>query len=84
MTAFSRDALQHDSRLPRLYSQSSGLADFFMHYEGDRYRQPLIDYLIAVYSGRATPDTLANLTSARYEQLDEQYREFMKELAGGR
>ncbi len=83
MTALGRDALQHDSRLPRLYSQSSGLTNFLMHYRGGRYRQPLVDYLVAVYTGQAMPDTLAKLTGSRYEQLDEQYRQYMKELAGG-
>jgi hypothetical protein len=83
MTSYSRDAIQHDPRLPKLYSEASGLANFLIHYRGDHYRQPLIDYLIAVYSGRAEPDTLAKLTGASYEQLDRQYREYMKEVANG-
>ncbi|HEY2146434.1 MAG TPA: hypothetical protein VGH32_00760, partial [Pirellulales bacterium] len=81
MISFSRDDLQHDPRLPKLYSESSGLADFLMHYRGDKYRQPLIDYLLAVYAGRADANTLAKLTGASYEQLDQQYREYMKGLA---
>jgi hypothetical protein len=83
MVTFSRDAIQHDSRLPKLYSESSGLANFLMHYRDDRYRQPLIEYLIAVYAGRADADTLAKLTGASYEQLDRQYREYLKGLVSG-
>ena len=37
-----------------------------------------MDYLIAVYTGRAAPDTLEKLTGQRFEELDRQYREFMK------
>ncbi|HEV2968907.1 MAG TPA: hypothetical protein VGY55_02885 [Pirellulales bacterium] len=83
MTSYSRDAIQHDPRLPKLYSEASGLANFLIHFRSGRYRQPLIDYLIAVYSGRAEPDTLAKLTGASYEQLDQQYRDYMKEVASG-
>jgi hypothetical protein len=81
VTAFGRDSLQHQPRLATLYTQFAGLANFFMHYDGGRYRQPLIDYLIAVYSGRAEPGTLAKLTGASYDKLDQQYREYMNDLA---
>ncbi|HEV3417754.1 MAG TPA: hypothetical protein VG056_13095, partial [Pirellulales bacterium] len=63
--------------------EASGLANFLIHYRGDRYRQPLIDDLIAVYSGHAEPDTLAKFTGASDEQLDREYREFMKDMASG-
>jgi hypothetical protein len=80
MTAMSRDDLQHDSRLPKLYSESAGLANFFMHDHGDRYRQPLIEYLIAVYTNKADDRTLAQLAGASYDRLDREYREYMKAL----
>jgi hypothetical protein len=83
MVTLSRDAIQHDSRLPKLYSESSGLANFLMHGRDERYRQPLMEYLIAVYAGRADTDTLAKLTGASYEQLDRQYREYLKGLVSG-
>jgi hypothetical protein len=82
VTSFGRDTLQHHPRLATLYTEFAGLANFFMHYGGDRYRQPLIDYLIAVYSGRAEPDTLVKLTGASYDKLDQQYRGYMNDLAG--
>ncbi len=84
LTALGRDALQHQPRLATLYSQFGGWANFFMHYEGGRYRQPLVDCLLAVYSGRAEPGTLAKLTGASYEKLDEQYRRYMNDLAAGK
>ncbi len=75
---YGMDNLQHDARLPMIYSQASGLAQFFMHADGAHYRPALMDYLVAIYTGHATPDTLEKLTGTRYEELDRQYREFMK------
>ncbi|MEX2112787.1 MAG: hypothetical protein WD845_06345 [Pirellulales bacterium] len=69
--------LQRDERLPRIYSQSSGLADFLMHDAGGRFREPLVEYLVAVYSGKADAKTLAELSGADYPTLDRQYAEFM-------
>ena len=69
--------LQRDPRLPMIYSQSSGLAMFLMHSGGGRYRQPLVACLQSLYSGKANPTTLANLTGQSYEELDRRYREFM-------
>ena len=48
-TSGMRD-LQHDGRLPMIYSQISGQVLFIMHADGGRYRQPLMNYLIAVYT----------------------------------
>ncbi len=78
LVAFGMNALQHEPRLPMIYSQSTGLTLFFMHAEGARYRPALMDYLVAVYSGRVSLDTLEKLAGQRYEELDRQYREFMK------
>jgi hypothetical protein len=69
--------LQRDSRLPKLYTESAGLATFFMHDAAGRYRDPVVRYLDAIYTGRATTKTLAEATGADYETLDRQYREFM-------
>ena len=83
LTRFGRDEIQRDPRIAKLYSQSSGLCNFFMHDDRGRYRQPLIDYLIAVYSNRANPETLAKLTGKSYSQLDEEYRAYMKKVESG-
>jgi len=37
-----------------------------------------MDYLTALYSGRVALNTLEKLTTAKFEELDRQYREFMK------
>jgi hypothetical protein len=71
--------LQNDERIAMLYSQSAGLADFFMHDEHGRYRDALVRYLVAVYSGRAAGRTLTELTGTPYETLDRQYRAFMSQ-----
>ncbi len=70
--------LQADERLPMIYSQSAGLTDFLMHADGGRYREALVTYLAAVYSGRATSRTLAELAGVDYPALDAQYRDFMR------
>ncbi len=71
------EGLQRDSRLPKLYSESAGLTTFLMHDALGRYRDPLVRYLEAIYSGRATTKTLAEATGTDYETLDRQYREYI-------
>lgn len=78
LVAFGRDSMQHDSRLRMMYSESTGLAMFLMAADNGRYRPALMDYLIAVYTGHAAPDALEKITGQRFEELDRQYREFMK------
>lgn len=73
--------LQSDPRIQPLYSQSAGLADFFMHDGNGRYREPFVSYLTAIYQGRASERTLAELTGTDYETLDRQYRTFLSQGA---
>lgn len=70
-------SLQRDPDIRMLYSQSAGLMHFLMHYDEGRYRDALVAYLVAIYTGRDTPLTLAQLTGTPYDALDRQYREFM-------
>jgi hypothetical protein len=70
--------LQSDPRIRTLYSQAAGLANFLVAYDGGRYRDALVTYLRAVYSGHDDADTLAKLTAARYSELDRQYHEFIE------
>lgn len=74
LTALGRQRFQADERLPQIYSQISGLADFFMTAEGGRYREAFIEYLVRVYTGTVDPDTLARLSKRTYAELDESYR----------
>ncbi len=78
LVGYGMTALQHEPRLPMIYSQSTGLALFLMHADGAGYRPALMDYLSAVYTGHANLDTLEKLTGQRYEELDRQYRAFLK------
>jgi hypothetical protein len=72
------DALQRESRLPQIYSQSAGLAWFLMNADERRYRPALIELLVAVYTGRASETTLEKATGLKFEELDAKYRAFMK------
>ncbi|HEY2838893.1 MAG TPA: DUF1570 domain-containing protein [Pirellulales bacterium] len=80
LTGFGMETLQRDPRIARLYSQSAGLTHFLIHAAGGRYRRPLIEYLVAVYTGRDRPSTLADVTGESDVRLDEQYREFLKSI----
>ena len=71
------EQLQADKRIRALYSQAAGLTHFLIHYDGGRYRDALVAYLTAVYTGRDGPQTLAQLAGVSLRELDRQYREFM-------
>ena len=72
------ERLQTDPRIATLYSQAAGLTHFLVHYDRGRYRDALVAYLVAVYTGRDAPDTLAKLTGTSYSDLDKQYHEFLE------
>jgi hypothetical protein len=76
--AMGKDQVQADKRIATLYSQAAGLTHFLIHGQGGRYRDALVSYLAAVYSGQANTGTLAQLTGSSYEDLDRQYRQFME------
>jgi len=77
-TSWGMKRLQSDPRIATLYSQAAGLTHFLVFAEEGRYRDALVGYLRAVYSGRDTPATLAQLTGKSYDELDSEYREFMR------
>lgn len=79
LVGYSVASLQQDPKIAKLYSESAGLATFLMNYDSGRYRGALMAYLEAVYTGRATPRTLAERTGMKYEDLDRQYREFLEQ-----
>jgi hypothetical protein len=78
LTRMGTEDIQHYEEINKLYSQMTGLATFLMHFEGSRYRDALMRYLVAVYRDTADPETLAMLAGESYEQLDRQYREFIE------
>jgi len=74
LTAMGRRDFQADQQLPKLYSQISGLADFFMNGQQARYREAFLEYLVQIYTGRVEADTLAQLCRQTYANLDDDYR----------
>jgi hypothetical protein len=80
----SMDRLQHDERIRSLYTEASGLT-YFLVFDGDgRFRDTLVAYLVAIYTGRDRPGTLAQLTGSDYPRLDAEYRAFVQATATGR
>jgi len=79
LTTYGMERLQSDRRIATLYSQAAGLANFLVFDQQGRYREALVAYLQAVYSGRDDANTLARLTGASYSELDRQYRAFLEE-----
>lgn len=77
LCGLGRAELQADERLPAIYSQISGLADFFMNGEDARYREAFVEYLVRIYTGSVSPDTLARLCGTSYADLDDAYRRHM-------
>ena len=80
LTAIGMNALQRDPRISPLYSQSSGLTYFLMYDHGGRYRDALVDYLVAIYTAHDLPETLAELTRTPYTELDRNYRRFIESI----
>jgi hypothetical protein len=78
LVAIGRQDFQHDTRIAPLYSQIAGQTYFLMHYDSARYRPALMEYLVALYGNRTNPETLEKQTGAKYEELDQQYRDFLK------
>ncbi|MEN6497533.1 MAG: DUF1570 domain-containing protein [Thermoguttaceae bacterium] len=76
-SSYGIEQFQSDKRVATFYSQAAGLTHFLVYYDGGRYRDSLVHYLTAVYSGQADANTLARLTSTSYSDLDKQYRRFI-------
>ena len=77
LTRLGGPTLRRHPRAATIYTQSAGQAAFLMHYRNGRYRKPLVEYLRAIYSDRARPDTLSQLTGQEFTSLDQEYRKFL-------
>jgi hypothetical protein len=80
LTKWGRVDMQAQPNLARVYSEASGMAAFLMDAEHAKYREPLVQYLQAVYAGHDDPQTLSKLTGRSYPELDGEYRQFMESL----
>ena len=83
-TRLSKDEFQYHTDIEKVYTQASGLAHFFMHYDGGRYRDALIEHLSQLYSynprSMSRVQSLDELTGVSFDELDRQYREHMQSL----
>jgi hypothetical protein len=80
LAAIGVEDWQQRPDLPRLYSQSAGLASFFIDGQGGKYRDAFRRLLAEIYAGRDDQQTLAEATGVGYEELDREYLEFMESL----
>jgi hypothetical protein len=80
LTRLGKSDVQRHADIAKVYSQSSGLAAFFMDAEHGRYREQLVRYLDAVYSGRDNADSLADKAGISYSELDAHYRHYSESL----
>ncbi|HID23993.1 MAG TPA: DUF1570 domain-containing protein [Planctomycetaceae bacterium] len=80
----SKTEIQHHPEIGKIYTQASGLAYFFMHYDGGRYRDAFIEHLSQIYNAdprrRHRVASLAELTGVSFDELDQQYGEFLRSL----
>lgn len=87
LSLMGQKAFQADPEISKNYSQGSGLAHFFMHYEDGIYRDAFIAYLSDIYSDlpkvRAAPRGLDVLTDVPFAKLDQQYRDYIGALKTG-
>lgn len=78
----SIEAFQRYPDLAMLYTQSAGLASFFLHYDQGRYRNAFIFYLYLVYEELDSVNTLERLTKRTFEQMDEEFHRYMLNAPG--
>lgn len=78
-------AFQSSREISKNYSQAAGLAHFFMHYDGGKYRDALIEHLSEIYRAgarqRMAVRSLSELTGVPYPELDRQYEAYMQSLS---
>jgi hypothetical protein len=79
---YGMERFQHDPKIAMLYSQSAGLTYFLICADDGIYRDTLVSYLTAVYTGRDRHDALSTLCGEKYDELDRQYREFLEQKQG--
>ncbi len=77
LVTYGRQQLQQDPDIRQLYSQAAGLTHFLL--DGQRHeRLPrFVEYLRSVYRGVAPVAALAATMELSFEQLDDQYVQFL-------
>jgi hypothetical protein len=72
--------LQQRPDIAPLYSQSAGLASFFIDGRDGEYRRPFRELLRLIYAGKDQPGSLPELAGQNAGELDRQYQQFMESL----
>ena len=83
-TAMGKDPFQKHPQIKNNYSQASGLAHFFMHYDDGRYRDALVEHIRQIYKQAETgrrPESLEDLTGVGFADLDQQYGEYVLKIS---
>lgn len=62
-----------------LYTESACICRYFMHADGGRHRDAFVEYLEAVYTGKADTTTLAAVFGVSLEELDARIREHIEQ-----
>ena len=76
----SRNEFQKFHDLNLLYSQAAGLTSFFLFYNEGTYCEAFVKYLYSIYQGVDDANSLEQLTHKSFEELDEEYRNFMNNI----
>lgn len=77
LTTLGNRQLTVHPRIVTLYSQCSGLAHFLLDGKNGLYRQAFLDLLRKIYTRTDTGGSLAQLARISYQQLDEEYHQFL-------
>jgi hypothetical protein len=72
--------LQQRPDIAPLYSQSAGLASFFIDGREGEYRRPFRELLRLIYAGRDKAGSLPELAGRNAGELDREYQQFMESL----
>lgn len=73
-------ALQQRPDIAPLYSQSAGLASFFIDGSDGKHRRPFRELLRLIYAGRDEAGSLPELAGQNAGELDREYQKFMESL----
>lgn len=79
LIGYGMERLQAHPQISALYSQMAGQTHFLVCFGQGKYRDALVGYLSAVYSGNEDPAALSQLIGENYLNLDKQYLEFIVE-----
>ncbi len=80
LTARGVKEMQADPDLAKIYSQSAGMWQFFMHGQNGALREPAIAFLPLLYANRATPTELSRALGKPLGSVDAAYREYIQDL----